>query len=1192
MQFRLPSLGVGKTLMTIVGILCLLTLVNGLLAAFSLKDIHRIFDRVASTQTDSLIAAARLSQSSEALAGFAPKLFAKGLDQTSLVQFSLQVYLQQESLQKLIEQLGSVVGPSDSLATIKSSSALLFDNIDRLSTAIFAKAAAEGRLHQALLSIAAIQAEAAADPTTTVWREHLSGSDALLFTALAATDSQEIDRLSRRVRSLLQRAEPAAPGARPADLQRHARLVAAMLDSTGALGSLREILELNTQLRALLEQNEGTAQQMIDAVSTLMESVRVDIAKQNSEQSQRISTRALLLQSLASVGALCAIAAALYIQLAVVRRLKSLRDSMLSEELPDIAYQLADGRDEIAEMAGAFVHFAEEINRRDEQVRSSQLRLTNAIESISDGFALYDADDRLVLHNSRYASMMHSGGSELQPGMPFEEVVRTALARGLIALAPGEGENWLAQRLEKHRRPGLPYVLRLGDGRWVRISERRTDDGGTVAVYSDISELKQAEEAMREGAVRFQHLFDAAPNAIWEEDWSALQPLLQDLQRGGVDDLRTHLHAHAGLLDSLAHSIHWKDFNEAALKLYRAPDHAALHGYMVELHGGVFREPCLEAMHQFCAGRRRVVIDCPDRRMDGAELFVIATYQLPDEPEADWSSVMVSAQDITGLKQAEAALQEAKEAAEAANQAKSSFLATMSHEIRTPMNGVIGMSNLLLGCELDAEQREIAETINASAEALLTIINDILDFSKVEAGKLELDPQPFDLRQCLESAIDLVATKAAQKGLELACVIEAGTPERLLADSTRLRQILLNLLNNAIKFTEQGEIVLSVEPAGVESAEAGQGKGAVMLHFAVRDTGIGIPSDRMDRLFKSFSQVDASTTRRYGGTGLGLAISKRLVELMGGRVWVESVEGAGTTFHFTLRAEHATAPSQADPVEMQGLDGKRLLVVDDNATNRRILALQAQGWGLQVQSTGQPSEALHWIGEGQGFDLAILDLHMPEMTGIELARRLRAAGALQLPLVLLGSLVPLDAQLKGEIGEIGFAAVLAKPIKSSALLNALLGILAHAPSAPAKRVPAEHDGQMASRLPLRILLVDDNATNRKLGGMVLGRLGYTADFAENGEQALQALQRQAYDLVLMDVEMPVMDGLQATRQIRQRPELGRPYIVAVTANALVGDSERCRAAGMDDYLSKPLRPNELVSCLGKAVEHLRRDPAG
>ncbi|WP_372867044.1 response regulator, partial [Pseudomonas sp.] len=238
---------------------------------------------------------------------------------------------------------------------------------------------------------------------------------------------------------------------------------------------------------------------------------------------------------------------------------------------------------------------------------------------------------------------------------------------------------------------------------------------------------------------------------------------------------------------------------------------------------------------------------------------------------------------------------------------------------------------------------------------------------------------------------------------------------------------------------------------------------------------------------------------------------------------------------------------------------------------------------------------LHWIGEGQGFDLAILDLHMPEMTGIELARRLRAAGALQLPLVLLGSLVPLDAQLKGEIGEIGFAAVLAKPIKSSALLNALLGILTHAPTPAARSKQLEPQGideQMARRVPLRILLVDDNATNRKLGGMVLGRLGYTADFAENGEQALQALQRQAYDLVLMDVEMPVMDGLQATRQIRQRSELGRPYIVAVTANALVGDSERCRAAGMDDYLSKPLRPNELVGCLGKAAEHLHRDPAG
>lgn len=541
-------------------------------------------------------------------------------------------------------------------------------------------------------------------------------------------------------------------------------------------------------------------------------------------------------------------------------------------------------------------------------------------------------------------------------------------------------------------------------------------------------------------------------------------------------------------------------------------------------------------------------------------------------------------QDITESHQQKVALSEAKRVAEEASQTKADFLANMSHEIRTPMNAVIGMSDLLQNTKLNKDQAEFINIIRTSSETLLALLNDILDFSKIESGNLELESIPLDICNCAESAMEIVAQPAAEKNLDLLLYIEADVPPSIFGDKTRLCQIITNLLSNAVKFTNHGEVLLSISNAySIHGIPGNNG-----LHFAISDTGIGIPEDRLDRLFKPFSQVDASITRQYGGTGLGLVICARLVKLMNGRIWVESRQNEGSTFHVEIPFRPAPAPKDVRSAnDSAGIMGKRLLIVDDNLTSRRILCAQSEHWGLLPFSAGSAIEALQLIDRGDLFDLAIVDAQLPETNGYQLANEIRKRpGSSGLPIIALTSL--------GDTGEaflrIRGIQVLTKPIKPSVLYQTLLQILPGSGQL-SKEIP-EPPGlrnDLATDHPLRILLCEDLPINQRVAALLLQRLGYHTEITDNGKEALRKLEQQSFDVIFMDVQMPEMDGLTCTRLICEKyPIHTRPWIIAMTANAQERDHQICLDAGMNDYISKPINGKIITQALIRASEELAK----
>jgi PAS domain S-box-containing protein len=760
------------------------------------------------------------------------------------------------------------------------------------------------------------------------------------------------------------------------------------------------------------------------------------------------------------------------------------------------------------------------------------------LESTADGILVLNAAGKIVAHNTKFAELW---------GIPKS------------IFASSHNQEWLDHVLRQLKDPDVFVVkmrslfedseaqcdepIELKDGRVFEVhSEPQHAWGrniGRVWGFRDISERRRAESALKESEERYRLLFKRNLAGVYR---SSLAGRILD-----CNEACSRIFGFANPSELVG---------QEAAQLYPSPGARAAFTSRLQEHGTLTNfEHCLV-------------------KKDGTPVWVLENATLVTDGEQLIEGTLI---DITARKQGEAELQKAKEAAESASRAKSEFLANMSHEIRTPMNGILGMTELALSTDLTEEQREFLSMVKSSADSLLTAINEVLDFSKIEAGRLDFELIEFNLRDSLEETVRMFAAPADRKGIELICDVDQGVPDVLVGDPSRLRQIVVNLLSNALKFTERGEILLRVETEALTLGDA-------TIHFSVRDTGIGIPREKQQVIFEAFTQADSSTTRRFGGTGLGLTISARLVAMMRGRMWVESELGKGSTFHFTARlglAKAGAQPKRTAPVTLRGVP---VLIVDDNATNRRVLDETLALWGMKTCVAADALQALlalrHAWESGSPIQLVLTDAHMPIMDGFQLAKEIRHESQLagtQVIMVTSGGQRGDAARCR----ELGISAYLTKPVRQVDLLEAIVNVLGTAVRVPAKTPVVTRHSLRENRRGLRILVAEDNIVNQRLTEHLLRARGHHVTIANNGREALELLEKQAFDLALVDVQMPEMDGLQLTATIREKEKNTAAHlpIIAMTAYAMKGDRERCLEAGMDNYVSKPINSAQLFETI-------------
>ncbi len=765
------------------------------------------------------------------------------------------------------------------------------------------------------------------------------------------------------------------------------------------------------------------------------------------------------------------------------------------------------------------------------QVEEAQARLADFLDNANDLIQSVDRDGRFLYVNRRWRDTLGYSDEELKKLTVFD------------LMAPECREHCLQsfQRLMAGEDIGpVQAVFKAKDGRLVDLEGSvncRMENGKPVetrGIYRDVTERRVAERDKQEMAERLLLATKSAGMGIWE--WN----------------LETNQHR----------------WDAQMLSLYDYPPdkkQVTFEDWVARVNADDV-EKVGEALKATLEQGADYSVEFQVNLPDGNARILQARALVEKDAQGKPVRIVGVNWDITKSKQLEVELGKARDAALEATRAKSEFLANMSHEIRTPMNGVIGMTTLLAETRLDDEQRDFVNTIRTSADALLALINDILDFSKIESGKMEMDPHPVELRRCVAEAMELLAPKSTEKGIDTGYLADEEVPDFVSIDGTRLRQVLINLVSNAVKFTEKGGVIVRLEK--------GQQKGE--WHFSVQDTGMGIPKSKISRLFQSFTQVDNTTTRHFGGTGLGLAISKKLVEMMGGRMWLESVEGQGSTFHFTVKGEPVTHEISMWRKAQPALQGKRLLMVEDNAVNRQIVEQYGRLWGMEVEATDSLEAAVQIGGKSAGFDLVLLDHQLPGADGFEQWKRLQGLTAFQQarPVLLTNSRLAVDAAIKASVS---------KPIRRQATVETLIRVIQSTPAAKDSAAgKAAGAALLADKHPGNILVADDNVVNLKVATAFLTRMGYQPDTAKNGREVIEMLAKKEYDLVLLDIQMPELDGYQvASKVIANANGAKRPHLIALTASAMESDRQKCLNAGLDDYLPKPIRVLELEAKLRK-----------